>query len=237
MPAAPQVVVLDVNETLSDMSPMRARWEAVGAPGPAAQQWFAEVLRDGFALAAAGGSARFAEIAEAVARRLLAGNRSGAPTDAGDLDRAVEHVLEGFSALEPHPDVPDGLRALRAQGIRLVTLSNGAPSVAEGLLRRAGLLDQVDLLLSVEDAARWKPAKEAYDHALIRCGVDAADAMLVAVHPWDVDGARRAGLQTGWINRTGEPYPRHFRPADVVAGSLTGLADALRDADGSAAKR
>ncbi len=33
------------------------------------------------------------------------------------------------------------------------------------------------------------------------------DAMLVAVHPWDIDGAARAGLATAWINRNGGVYP------------------------------
>ena len=31
--------------------------------------------------------------------------------------------------------------------------------------------------------------------------------MLVAVHPWDIDGASRAGLVTAWLNRSGGPYP------------------------------
>ena len=51
--------------------------------------------------------------------------------------------------------------------------------------------------------------------------------MLVAVHPWDIDGAARAGLATAWINRTGDPYPEYFRAPDIQVGSLTALADAL----------
>lgn len=31
--------------------------------------------------------------------------------------------------------------------------------------------------------------------------------MLVAVHPWDVDGAARADMSTACINRTGPRYP------------------------------
>ena len=33
------------------------------------------------------------------------------------------------------------------------------------------------------------------------------EMVLVAVHPWDVDGARRAGLQTAWVNRSGGAFP------------------------------
>lgn len=218
---APQLVVLDVNQTLSDMSPLQARWEAVGAPGHLSRQWFAEVLRDGFALAAAGGSAPFAEIAKQTAHRLLAAS------GVADVDGAVRHIMAGFSELDVHPDVPDGLRALRGLGIRLVTLTNGATSVAETLLGRAGLREHLEQLLSVEDAPRWKPAPQAYQHALSTCRVDAADAMLVASHPWDIDGAKRAGLRAAWINRTGERYPGFFSPPDVVARSFVELAEAL----------
>lgn len=49
-PGRPYLVVFDVNETLSDMSPLAARFEDVGAPSLTAQIWFAELLRDGFAL-------------------------------------------------------------------------------------------------------------------------------------------------------------------------------------------
>ncbi|MGH3443730.1 MAG: hypothetical protein ACRDPB_00005, partial [Nocardioidaceae bacterium] len=60
---APSVIVFDVNETLSDLSPLAARFVAAGAPAHQAEIWFASVLRDGFALTAAGESRPFAEIA------------------------------------------------------------------------------------------------------------------------------------------------------------------------------
>lgn len=43
-----------------------------------------------------------------------------------------------------HPDVAAGVRALAAAGLRLVTLSNGAVGVAEGLLGRAGVRERAD---------------------------------------------------------------------------------------------
>ncbi|MDD9208055.1 hypothetical protein PU560_16510, partial [Georgenia sp. 10Sc9-8] len=102
MTEAPHVVVLDVNETLSDMAPMQARWEDVGAPGHVAQQWFAEVLRDGFALTAAGAAAPFSTIAAATAERLL---RATSGSDES-VPAAVGHIMAGFGELTVHPDVP-----------------------------------------------------------------------------------------------------------------------------------
>ncbi len=57
--STPSVVVFDVNETLSDLTPMGQRFADVGVPEWTAKVWFASLLRDGFALTAAGTTERF----------------------------------------------------------------------------------------------------------------------------------------------------------------------------------
>jgi 2-haloacid dehalogenase len=221
-PRRPALLIFDVNETLSDMSSMSQRFEDVGAPAHLAKAWFAGLLRDGFALTAVGVNQPFAHIA-AEALRV---NLHGLPLNR-ETEDAVEHIVAGFAALPVHADVPDGIEALRGLGIRLVTLSNGSASVAEALFDRAGIRGHFDALLSVEQAGIWKPGAGAYAYALERCEVDPMDAMLVAVHPWDIDGAARAGLATAWIDRNGGVYPAYFRSPDLRPRSLTELAEQL----------
>jgi 2-haloacid dehalogenase len=217
------VIVFDVNETLSDLGPMDERFVDIGLTAPLATTWFAQVLRYGFALAAAGGSARFATIADGVLRTMF-----GTTPPNRAADDAVRHVLEGFSSLQVHPDVPDGVRALTTGGLRLATLSNGAASVAEALLTTAGVRGEFERLLSVDDAGRWKPAPESYAYAARECGVDPAEMVLVAVHPWDIDGAARAGLRTAWIDRSAAaPYPSHLTAPDITVSGVDDLARAL----------
>ena len=128
-------------------------------------------------------------------------------------------AMSGFTALPVHPDVPDGVRALRDLGLRLVTLTNGATAVGEQLLTRAGIRDAFELLLTVEDAGAWKPDPASYAYAARTCGVDASQMLLVAVHPWDIDGASRAGLSAAWVSRSGADYPGHFRsPTHTIRG-------------------
>jgi len=224
VPQRPSVVVFDVNETLSDLSPMADRFTDLGVPGTMAKQWFAALLRDGFALTAAGASERFSVVGEGVLRTLLAREQ----LDRG-LDDAVQHVMSGFTALPVHPDVPDGVRALRNLGLRLVTLTNGSTAVGEQLLTRAGIRDAFELLLTVEDAGAWKPDPVSYAYAARTCGVDASQMLLVAVHPWDIDGAGRAGLSTAWVSRNGAEYPAHFRSPTHTLRELPELAALLQD--------
>lgn len=219
MQPRPDVIVFDVNETLSDMAPMAQRFADVGMPGELAAVWFASLLRDGFALTVTGDNEKFGRIAEGVLQTVLASaslNRQ--PED------AMRHILAGFTELGVHPDVREGVRLLASDGISLVTLSNGSSAVAERLLTRAGILDYFDRLLSVEDAGAWKPAPAAYAYAARACEVDAGQIMLVAAHPWDIHGAHRAGMRTGFISRRPGPYPEYFAAPDVHAPGLAALA-------------
>lgn len=220
MVRSPDVIVFDVNETLSDMAALGEAFSRAGAPPQAAPAWFAGILRDGFALAATGGNTGFAEIARQGLTRLL-GEQDVASVAAG-----TEVVMTALLELDVHPDVVPGVEAL-AGVAELVTLSNGAASLAEDLLRRAGVGKHFTRLLSVEDAPAWKPARTAYEYAVSRCGTEPGGMLLVAVHPWDIHGARAAGWRTAWLNRTGATYPTYFAAPDLEVADLPALARVL----------
>ncbi len=214
--------MFDVNETLTDMTPLAGRLEQVGLPGHLLSAWFAGVLRDGVALTLAGGHASFAAVAGDGLRTLAA-----ATGGATDPERAAAHVLAGLPELPLHPDVPAGVEALRAAGYRLATLTNGSADTTRAVLGRARLTDCFERHLDVAGPGRWKPAREAYAHALDAMEVPAGAALLVSVHPWDLDGAARAGLATAWLCRTARPYPSTALPADLTVTALPDLAARL----------
>ncbi len=217
------VIVFDVNETLSDLSPLAARFVAVGAPASGASLWFASVLRDGFALSVAGAHPEFLD----VAREALTSQLSLVELDR-PLEQAVAHVLAGMAELPVHADVVAGVNRLAEEGYRLVTLSNGGAAVAERLLEDAGVRDRFEQVLSVDEAPAWKPARSAYEYAARSCATSTRDMVLVATHPWDLDGAHRAGLRTAWVDRWSARYPQTFaRPTYTVPG-IDSLADALQ---------
>lgn len=223
-PVKPSVIVFDVNETLSDMAPMGQRFVEVGAPAHLAKLWFATLLRDGFALTAAGDNGTFTGISTEALRGLFIGMELNT-----DTESAVQHVMAGFSNLRVHPDVAEGIKALQVAGYRLVTLSNGSTQVAEKLFTDTGIRDSFEMLLSVEDAPAWKPGRASYEYAAGACGITPKEMLLVAVHPWDIHGASRAGLATAWINRAAVSYPGYFQAPDLTVSALPELVSALEE--------
>jgi 2-haloacid dehalogenase len=216
------VLVLDVNETLSDLGPMRGRFEAAGLTADALDAWFAATLRDGFALTAAGAYAEF----RTVGADVLAGQLVAAGID--PKEETIGNVLSGMTRLSLHADVEPGLRRLHEAGLRIITLTNGSAAMSERMFAEGGILPLLEHRLDVSTPQRWKPHAAAYEYAAEVCGVPVDRMALVAVHPWDIDGARRAGLQGFYLDRRSTPYPKAFLPPDLVAPDLLALADALQ---------
>ena len=223
MNPAPSVAILDVNETLSDLAPLAERFEEVGAPGDLLATWFAATLRDSIALAASGRFADFSDVARAALSPLLARVGGLGPP----LDEAADHVLAGIGTLAVHPDVEPGLRRMRDAGLRVATLTNSSAGSVQALLERAGVAELVERNLDVSEVGRWKPAPEPYRYACRALGVAPSAAALIAVHPWDVHGARCAGLGGAWLDRHGDPYPGVFLTPDATGSDLPTLADRL----------
>lgn len=215
-----RLLVFDVNETLFGLDPVASALASVGLDPSHLELWFARVLRDGFAVALAGGLATFPDLARHHTRVL--GEQRGLSLD----DDALDEVVAGFSAVEAHPDVPAGLRRARDADVATVALTNGTVGVVEGFLERAGLRDLVDRVVDVTTAGRWKPAPEPYREVLATAGVEAADAAMVAAHPWDVGGAMAVGMVGAYVDRHGVSWPGHLAPPTVQGPDLDAVVEA-----------
>ncbi|MGK5448617.1 HAD family hydrolase [Streptomyces radiopugnans] len=187
--------------------------------------WFAGTLRDGSALAAAEAYADFADVALDGLRSLLPGVRDWS----GETEAAARHIVDGFArrgtprcsgrcAQAEHGRIP---------GFRLVTMTNGSARLTERLLAGAGLPGFFEALLDAGRSRCWKPARAAYRYAVEQAEARPEQAVLVTAHPWDVDGATRAGLAGAWLRRGSTAYPRTMaRPAHSTR-DLRELADTL----------
>ena len=125
----------------------------------------------------------------------------------GDLQRALLAALR----FRPYPEVRDALAALRADGARLVVVSNWDVSLHDAL-DATGLAPLVDGAISSAEAGAAKPDPAIFAAALRIAGVGAGDAVHVGDSPEaDVAGARAAGIEPVLIVRDGGAPPAGVR--------------------------
>lgn len=225
MTGRPVAAFLDVNDTLSDLGSVGGAFVDAGLRAEDVRAWYLSVLRDGFAATVLGDNASYAAVGTDVARSMI--HAAHPDRSEVDLDAAAQSIMTAMVAAQPHPDVVPGIVALNEVGVRVITLSNGSTDVARRLLGDTPAAAAMDSYLSANDAGGWKPSPAAYRHGLRSAGVAGVEALMVAVHPWDLEGARRVGMRTAWINRTGATYPAHFGAPDIEVTSLVDLADRL----------
>jgi 2-haloacid dehalogenase len=218
--ARPDAAVFDVIETIFPLEPLRPRLAALDL-GSDLDLFFTRILRDAFALDATGTFKPFREIASG-ALEVLAAQRGLRPERA-----ALDAVLDGFATLDPAPDVRPAMERLRDAGVTVATLSNGGVETTRGLLARAGLLPLVSRVMGVDEIRRYKPGKDIYLHAASTLGVAPGRIAMIAVHAWDLEGARRAGLVTGWASRLERRYHPAMQPPDVSGPDLVAVAVGL----------
>lgn len=125
-------------------------------------------------------------------------------------DKDIDSVLRAYDDLGTFDDVTPALDKLRgAPNITGVVFSNGTRSmIANSVNRSEGLSPHADIfphLISVDHVQRFKPAPETYRYLQNRvtaAGLE-GDLYLVSSNPFDVAGARCAGLQAVWVDRAG----------------------------------
>ena len=139
-----------------------------------------------------------------------------------------EKLIEEYQNLRPFPDVVPGIEALKREGRVLVAFSNGVEATARTLLERAGVLSHLDGVVSVDDLKTFKPNPEVYRYLARRLQRTPYETWLVSSNPFDVIGAKNAGLRAVWLKRKPDARfdPWGIEP-DIVAPDLEALAEKL----------
>jgi 2-haloacid dehalogenase len=159
----PQAVALDIIETVFSLEPLSARLKSAGLPEAALRLFFAQMLRDAFALEASGAYKPFREVAAGSLAVVMANH--GVEVE----QSKIQAVLAGFAELPAHPDAAPALERLRGAGMRMIALTNGGAKNTQKLLDRARLAPFVERTISIDKVRRWKPNREVYLH----CGLGA----------------------------------------------------------------
>jgi len=219
-PKRPKVIAFDIIGTVFPLEPLRAAIVQLGLPPAGLEGWFAAGLRDAFALSAAGDFKPFMTVLDGALDQVLA-EQHLVPSAAR---RA--RLMEQMKHLPARHDAQEAFETVVQAGLRIVALSNGASTATWSLLKGARLDRLVERVVSVEDVKLFKPRPEVYEHAAGIMKVRAKRLALIAVHPWDIHGAKAAGLTAAYVSAE-QPFPSTMRLPDVEASSLIGAVRAL----------
>jgi 2-haloacid dehalogenase len=216
--AATPAAAFDVIGTLFSLDTLPPLLERLGASPHALDLWFAEALRDFFALSHSGSYAPLSEVLAAALPRAL--ETLGVSADAHQR----REIMESLQRLEPAESAADGCRLLAEGGWTLLALTNGSRELTESLLRRGGLERYFAEVISCDSLRVSKPNARVYAAARERCP---GELWMIAAHAWDVAGALRAGLRGAWIASKEKTYLDVYPTPDVRAGDIAEAARAL----------
>jgi 2-haloacid dehalogenase len=137
----------------------------------------------------------------------------------------ITQALEDYKRLPAYPDTLTGLASLKANGYSLHAFSNGVEPSLRSLLGHAGILSHLDGIVSVDEIGTFKPDPRVYHHVVKRLGRALSETWLVSSNPFDVIGAKAAGLKAAWIKRSnGMAFDSWGIEPDLIARDLDDLA-------------
>ena len=148
----------------------------------------------------------------------------------GIADDVIDDLNRAWHRLSPWSDVVNGLTELKRTCV-ISTLSNGNMRLLVDLAKFEHL--PWDCVLSTEMFGTYKPDPEVYLGAARMLEVEPSEAMMVAAHAYDLDGAAAAGLQTAYVFRPDEfgpgvgEDPGDTSRFDVVVDGFEELAERL----------
>ena len=164
-----------------------------------------EVVRAGFsALAGAGHTAPSLEIASRLA------------------DRYTAYREEEMFVF---PGAHDAIDALKAHGVKLALVTNGAAGIQRAKVERFALTHRFDHIQIEGEHGFGKPDDRAYHHAMQALGVTAPETWMVGDNlEWEVEVPQRLGIYAIWMDVHGEGLPQGSRvKPDRIIRSLAEL--------------
>jgi putative hydrolase of the HAD superfamily len=238
MTQLPRAMLIDMDETiLSAYGRPDIAWNNVASEfadefAPLSPQQVATAIVDSgrsfWATAEAEWRLKLSEARHVVVRDgFVALAATGHPALSMDL---ATRLADRFSAYREEemfifPGAHDAIDALKAHGVKLALVTNGAAEPQRAKVERFALTHRFDHIQIEGEHGFGKPDERAYLHAMEVLGVTAAETWMVGDNlEWEVEAPQRLGIYAIWIDVHGQGLPTDstVRP-DRIIRSLTEL--------------
>ncbi len=112
-----------------------------------------------------------------------------------------EELMRLYQHLPAFDDAARALESLQ-DSFRLFAFSNGRSDDVAAVLSNARLRNYFEGIVSVDEVRSFKPNPAVYAHARRATGAWSSSLWLVSSNPFDIIGARSAGLDAAWVRRS-----------------------------------
>ena len=147
-------------------------------------------------------------------------------------------LLKAYDNLSMFPDAQNALSRLAATGgIDAVVFSNGTQTmVSNSVLHSQELSAHAAIfreIITVDQVRQYKPAPAVYNYLADRLGKmpsQMKEIWLVSGNPFDVVGARNAGMNAIWVDRAGRGWIDAALPSlrpTAIVHNLEGIIDVM----------
>jgi putative hydrolase of the HAD superfamily len=244
MTELPRAMLIDMDDTiLSAYGRPELAWNTIAA------EFAGELapLPPQLVAAAILGSARkFWTVAEAEWRLKLAEARRevvkggfAALADTGRTALPAElaiRIADRFTAFREEqmfvfPGAHDAIDGLRARGVKLALVTNGAAEAQRAKIERFALAQRFDHIQIEGEHGFGKPEERAYLHAMAALGVSASDTWMIGDNlEWEVEVPQRLGIYAIWLDAHGAGLPAGstIRPDRIIRSLAELLPGGLR---------
>lgn len=219
----PTVILLDVYETLLDMSEVERKVNSLMDSKRGYLVWFELFMQYCFVDNCTVQFNDFTAIAKATMKM------AAKTFDAHISDSSIEHVLDLLKHLPLNENVQNGLSDLSNQNFRIAALTNSPEHTVRERMERTGLISYFEFVLSAEQVKKYKPSVEVYHWAAKELEEKAQNILMVSSHGWDIAGAANAGMQTAYIKTNKQMfYPLAPQPT-IIIKDVVDLANKLKE--------
>lgn len=148
----------------------------------------------------------------------------------------ADALMKSYDALRVFPEIPSALKLLdeNSSSVEAYVFSNGTGEMVGNSIKTSPDLgphaEMFKSLITVDEVQCFKPDRRSYDHLLGHIGRqgDTGNVWLVSANPFDIVGARAAGLNASFIDRSGKGWIDRLDEKRAPSVTASGVDEAIR---------
>ena len=126
-------------------------------------------------------------------------------------------LLDLYKILSPYPETKNTLEQLKNKNYKIAILSNGTPSLLNGLIEKNNMKIFFDDIFSIEEVGIFKPSSKVYEIPIKKYKIDKHEVAFLSSNTWDVCGGGNFGYNSIWVNRNKNIFDiLDYKPKHVI---------------------